>query len=88
MKTTAINNPQLREFSLLNIEQQKMKRIVHDQEVKMQMRCDFIIEPASSDENRATRDKSGQPILKYKQMTHQFLQQQKELNQKLAMEYK
>ena len=64
-----------------------MKRGVHDQAVKMQMRCDYIIEPTAN-ETRATKDKDGSTLVKYKQMTKEFLNTQKELNLKFAKDYR
>lgn len=47
LKSEAITNPKLREFSQMHLEQQSLRKILFEQELNMQMRCDFIIEPES-----------------------------------------
>ena len=42
LKDVAIKNPKLRDFSKEHIASQSIRRAMYEQEVNMQMRCDFI----------------------------------------------
>ena len=72
--TEDFEDPGLRVFTEEQRQTSKMKKVLFNQQLDIQMRCDFIARNSSKDTNSSIEEAkdSEHPMSKYKQMTSQF----------------
>ena len=83
-----LGNPRLRDFSRESKSLHKMKKTLFDQQQKMQMNCDFLLQPSTDSINSiemAKREVSN--IEKYREEEADFAIRQAETSNKFVKEY-
>ena len=86
------NNPNVRDFTQMQQKSQRMRKLLFDQQVDIQKRCDFLdikkksIESSIQNEEEI-KPKEDHPMFKYSQMTEMFDKKLQDENKKFVKDY-